>query len=225
MAAGFERLRLEMDREWDGPMPLHKCGFVRNYAAELFGHTSMMGELIQSRVVKDRFVRILYESDFHEMAGRVLLLITREPVNEYTKDEPYQLMYYIESLDRISQALAVLPYPSHLSEVILADWFKVNSQIVYYHFGILHSDVPGSIYAELLDSWGPLLPKKLIQQNYPPLEGFQCSYPRCADPMVHARHPDVNSVCQRCGKARYCTTRCQQLHSALKTVDSHLVCR
>jgi hypothetical protein len=39
MAAGFERLRLEMDREWDGPMPLHKCGFVRNYAAELFGHT------------------------------------------------------------------------------------------------------------------------------------------------------------------------------------------
>ncbi|CAE6373446.1 unnamed protein product [Rhizoctonia solani] len=78
MAAGFERLRLEIDRECDGPMPLPRCAFARNYAAELFGHASMMGEMIQSRTVKDKFVRTLYELDFHETAARVLLLVTRE---------------------------------------------------------------------------------------------------------------------------------------------------
>ncbi|KDN45866.1 hypothetical protein RSAG8_04699, partial [Rhizoctonia solani AG-8 WAC10335] len=69
MKAGFERLRLEIDREWNGPMPLPRCGFTRNYAAELFGHTSMMGELIKSSIIKDRFVRTLYDRIFTSSLG------------------------------------------------------------------------------------------------------------------------------------------------------------
>ncbi|CAE6466994.1 unnamed protein product [Rhizoctonia solani] len=165
MQAGFERLRLEIDREQDGPMPVPRCGFTRNFAAELFGHTSMMGELIQSPIVKDKFVQTLYELDFHDLAGRVVLLVTRETANDFTEDEPDNLMHYIDSLDRISQALANLPpHPGDLSEAILADWFKVNTQIAHYRFGILPSNAPRVTYEASMDAWGPLLPGKLIQQ-------------------------------------------------------------
>ncbi|KAF8716570.1 hypothetical protein RHS02_09900, partial [Rhizoctonia solani] len=119
MAGGFERLRLEIDRERDGPMALPRRGFTRNYAAELFGHSSVIGKSIQSSAVKDKFVQTLYELDFHELAGRVLLLVTREDVNQYTENEPDKLMHYIESLDRISEALndALPPHSPNLSEI------------------------------------------------------------------------------------------------------------
>ncbi|KAF8749522.1 hypothetical protein RHS01_09997 [Rhizoctonia solani] len=119
MAGGFERLRLEIDRERDGPMALPRRGFTRNYAAELFGHSSVIGKSIQSSAVKDKFVQTLYELDFHELAGRVLLLVTREDVNQYTENEPDKLMHYIESLDRVSEALndALPPHSPNLSEI------------------------------------------------------------------------------------------------------------
>ncbi|CAE6445080.1 unnamed protein product [Rhizoctonia solani] len=125
MKAGFERLRLEIDRECDGPMTMPRCGFTRNYTAELLGHMSMLGELLKTPKVKNDFVRTLYELDFHELTGRVLLLLTRESFDELTEDEPDKLMHYIDSLDRIHQALATLPpHPDDLSESIFADWLK-----------------------------------------------------------------------------------------------------
>ncbi|KAJ1303165.1 hypothetical protein OPQ81_011366 [Rhizoctonia solani] len=143
MKAGFERLRLEIDRECNGPMATTRCGFTRNYAAELIGHTSMMGELIKSSTVKDKFVRTLYELDFHDLAGRVLLLLTRETANNFTEGEPDKLMHYINSLNRISQAITTLPsHPDELSESIFADWFRVNTQLAHYRFGILPSNAP-----------------------------------------------------------------------------------
>ncbi|CAE7083614.1 unnamed protein product [Rhizoctonia solani] len=225
MEAGCERLRLEIDREWDGPMPLHRCAFTRNYAAELFGHTSMLGELIKSSEVKDRFVRTLYESGFHELAGRTLLLLTRESFDDITEEEPENLLHYIESLDRISAALATLPtHPDDLSEEIFADWFKVNEQISHYHFGLYPSSAPHVAYESSLDAWGPLLPKRMIKRGRLLISIHQCSYPRCADPTACGRHPEAKTVCQRCGKAWYCSRRCQQMHHALHTIDSHLVC-
>ncbi|KAG8706223.1 hypothetical protein FRC11_008410, partial [Ceratobasidium sp. 423] len=159
MRAGFERLRLEIDREWNGPMPAPRCGFTRNYAAELFGHTS----------------------------------IRPRPATDFTEDEPDKLMHYIDSLDRISQALAILPpHPDDLSESIFADWFRVNTQIAYHRFGILPSNVPRVTYEASMDVWGPLLPKKLVKRGRLMLEIYECDYPRCADPMVYARHPEAN---------------------------------
>ncbi|CAE6533082.1 unnamed protein product, partial [Rhizoctonia solani] len=225
MKAGFERLRLEIDRKWDGPMPLNRCAFTRNYAAELFGHTSMMGELIKSPVTKDRFIRTLYESGFHELAGRVLLLLTRESVDEFTEEEPENLAHYIESLDRISEALTTLPtHPDDLSEAIFADWFKVNEQLSHYRFGLIISRAPEATYEAPMDAWGPLLPRKMMKRGRLMILVYQCDYPRCADPTACGRHPEAGTTCQRCGKAWYCSIRCQQMHNALKTVDSHWRC-
>ncbi|KAH7337157.1 hypothetical protein B0J17DRAFT_455906 [Rhizoctonia solani] len=206
-------------------MTMPRCGLIRNYAAKLLDHTSMLGELLKTPEVKDVFVRTLYELDFHELTGLVLLLLTRESFDELTEDEPDKLMYYIDSLDRIPQTLVTLPpYPDDLSESIFADWLKVDDQLSHYRFGSLLSGAPRDTCEAVMDVWGPLLSKKFIKRGRLMVTIYQCSYPRCADPMACGRHLEQNSVCRKCGKAWYCSRRCQQLHCVLRTVDSHSVC-
>ncbi|CAE6466987.1 unnamed protein product, partial [Rhizoctonia solani] len=154
--AGFERLRLEVDREWDGPMLAPRRGFTRNYAAGLLFHSAMLGEWVHSPIVKAKFVQIMFELDLHSLTGRVLLLVTRESVDSYSADvselERDKLMHYIDGIDRMNQALAKLAaYPKDLAESIVADWWKINLQLANYRFGLLHSEAPKDFYKESMD--------------------------------------------------------------------------
>ncbi|EUC63253.1 Zf-MYND domain protein, putative, partial [Rhizoctonia solani AG-3 Rhs1AP] len=74
------RLTLEVDREWSGPMLEKRRAFTNRYAGEVFGYASLLviNKQIPTPSVQQELVQMLTEFDFYGLAGRVLMLVTRE---------------------------------------------------------------------------------------------------------------------------------------------------
>ncbi|CAE6373462.1 unnamed protein product [Rhizoctonia solani] len=199
--SAMARLTLEVDREWSGPMLDKRRAFTNRYAGEVFGYTSslVLNKKIPTPSVQQALVQMFVENDFHGLAGRILMLITRETCRQ------------------IGKAFNILPSPSpEQLESIALIWRKVFLNLMYHHQSAL-TRTPRDAIGEAMEAWDALRP---LTVKRPP-DAFECNNPRCAIEYIYAGPPETCVLCEECESAMYCGPRCQQMHWSLETADAH----
>ncbi|KAF8672099.1 hypothetical protein RHS04_07870 [Rhizoctonia solani] len=195
--SAMARLTLEIDREWSGPMLDKRRAFTNRYAGEVFGYTSslVLQKKISTHSVQQALVQMFMEGDFHELAGRVLMLVTRE-----SSHSPPSFDELCMSFRQIGKAFDMLPSPSpEQLESIALTWRKIFLNLMYHHQSVLthtHEDV----IDEAVQSWDALRPSSIKR----PPDVFECTNPRCAIRSTYAVRPEACIVCGECEEAMYC---------------------
>ncbi|KAJ1303166.1 hypothetical protein OPQ81_011367 [Rhizoctonia solani] len=208
------RLTLEIDREWSGPMLEKRRAFTNRYAGEVFGYASLLviNGQIPTLNVQQALVQMLMEYDFHGLAGRVLMLVTRE-----TSEEPPSFDELCTCFRQMNKAFNILPDPSpeQLASIALV-WRKVFLNLMYHEQSAL-SSAPRGLIRDAMEAWDALRPASVGR----PPDLFECMNPRCAIRVIYAGPTEARILCERCEKVTYCGLRCQQIHWSLPTSDAH----
>ncbi|CAE6466979.1 unnamed protein product [Rhizoctonia solani] len=198
------RLALEVDREWSGPMLEKRRAFTYNFASEVFGYASLLviNDQITTPNVQQGLVQMLMECDFHGLAGRVLMLVTRE-----TSYEPPSFDKLYACFGQMNKAFKKLPDPSteQLASIALV-WRKIFLNLMYHHQSAL-TRTPQQLIAEAMEAWDSLRPPSVRR----PPDLVECMNPRCATRLVYAGPPEAGILCEECEKVTYCSLRCQQM--------------
>ncbi|CAE6418954.1 unnamed protein product [Rhizoctonia solani] len=208
------RLTLEVDREWSGPMLEKRRAFTYSYAGEVFGYASslVIKHQVPTPKVQQELVQMLMEFDFHGLAGRVLMLVTRE-----TSDEPPSFDRVYVCFRQMGKAFNQLPDPSpeQLASSALV-WRKVFLNLMYHQQSSL-TRTPRGLIGEAMEAWDMLRPPSVKR----PPDLFECMNPRCAIRIIYMGPPEACILCEECEKVMYCSLRCQQIHWSLHTLDAH----
>ncbi|CUA67617.1 hypothetical protein RSOLAG22IIIB_07480 [Rhizoctonia solani] len=212
--SAMARLTLEIDREVSGPMIPNRRAFTNRYAGEVFGYTSslVLQEQIPTSNVKEALVQMFMDFDFHEVAGRVLMLVTRE-----TSNQPPSFDELRTSFRQMNKAFAALPSPSseQLASIAIL-WRKVFLNLMYHQQSSL-TRTPRGLIGEAMEAWDMLRPPSVKR----PPDLFECMNPRCAIRVIYMGSPEACILCEECEKMTYCSPRCQQIHWSLDTSDAH----
>ncbi|CAE6533086.1 unnamed protein product [Rhizoctonia solani] len=212
--SAMARLTLEIDREVSGPMTPNRRAFTNRYAGEVFGYTSslVLQEQIPTSNVKEALVQMFMDFDFHEVAGRVLMLVTRE-----TSNQPPSFDELRTSFRQMNKAFAALPSPSseQLASIAIL-WRKVFLNLMYHQQSSL-TRTPRGLIGEAMEAWDMLRPPSVKR----PPDLFECMNPRCAIRVIYMGSPEACILCEECEKMTYCSPRCQQIHWSLDTSDAH----
>ncbi|KAG8700223.1 hypothetical protein FRC08_004829, partial [Ceratobasidium sp. 394] len=212
----FQYLWLMFDCRGDIPISLQ--GRIRMFSGQLF---KFVGALYADCETDQRrpahFARFFARVEIVSLTGR-LLLMTTQPGIEF--QDNMMLEKFIESVLGVIQVIheckTAVPELFHEAK---ADWHKVGD-----YLSVLVMKLAGTLSQPALQGLGALLKVwSLLGRSLggtPSTPPRPCAYPRCfpipEDDIIEARY-----LCAKCGKAAYCTSRCQSGHWALLTPQSH----
>ncbi|QRV92182.1 hypothetical protein RhiJN_20200 [Ceratobasidium sp. AG-Ba] len=147
--SALERIWLEIDRENDGFMPAPRRGFTRKYAADIFHFLPDMRNRLLTNVGDDQaFSNMLLEVDILGLAGRVLLMVSREGSNpDEWQNFRDDLVYLCDAMTGTGQVPDELAYPN------VANWVKVRNQLDMLTVGTAPSRVLKRHLLEAGKSW------------------------------------------------------------------------
>ncbi|CAE6430182.1 unnamed protein product [Rhizoctonia solani] len=169
--SAMARLTLEIDREWSGPMLKQSRAFTNRYASEVFGYTSslVINEQVLTSNVQKALMEMFMEFDFHGLAGRVLMLVTRE-----TSLEPPSFDELYMSCRQMNKAFIILPTPppEQLASIALV-WRKVFLVLMHHQQSSL-THAPRELIGEAIEAWDLLRPPSVKR----PPDLFECTNPR-----------------------------------------------
>ncbi|KDN40455.1 hypothetical protein RSAG8_08075, partial [Rhizoctonia solani AG-8 WAC10335] len=217
MNVALERLRVEIDRETNGPMPQTMRTLTWYYAADICRQIRWFHENTQTRSVREALVTMLYNAEFHDLLGRYLTIVFR---SQDIKPEMWE--FFLGGIEQISDFLKLSPnIPTSQMESAAAQWLKITNHVFYHFASLVPCSTPKDILNDAMDAWTTLhTPPLLGALRYNP-----CKNPRCPAPVAYGSEPEARLLCERCSVARYCNKRCQNIHWSLKTIDAHsLMC-
>ncbi|QRW06312.1 hypothetical protein RhiLY_05311 [Ceratobasidium sp. AG-Ba] len=117
--SALERIWLEVDWETDGFMPAPRGGFTRKYAADIFRFLPLLTNVGDDQA----FSNMLLEVDILGLAGRVLLMVSREGSDpDEWQNFRDDLVYLCGAMTGTGQAPDELAYPN------VANWVKQSAK-------------------------------------------------------------------------------------------------
>ncbi|KAL5633671.1 hypothetical protein ACGC1H_005774 [Rhizoctonia solani] len=214
--AALERLWLEIDRERNGPMANNRRGFTRVYALDVLNNISTHYFETPDLQIREDMLRMLLGMEIYSLLGRVLALVTYE-----SEIDPHVWDKFIESLKDFVEVLKpLMKVPEAQPEPIRSEWDKVSFLISRRLDSSIRCPTPKYILKEAAGVWDLLLTRQLKAPKLP-----ICSNPRCTGPSVTTPSPEAKVTCGRCGKAYYCSRRCQRVHWISATESHALECQ
>ncbi|CAE7083550.1 unnamed protein product [Rhizoctonia solani] len=212
--SAMARLTLEIDQELSRPMTPNRRAFTNRYASEVFIYTSslVLQKKIPTKSVQQTLVQMLVDFDFHGVAGRVLMLVTRE-----TSNQPPSFDKLYTCFSQMNKAFNLLPDPppEQLASIALI-WRKVFLALMQHQQSSL-TPTPPELIGEAMEAWDMLRPPTVKR----PPDLFECMNPRCSLRVIYAGPPEACILCEECEKVTYCSPRCQKIHWTLHTSDAH----
>ncbi|CAE6491854.1 unnamed protein product [Rhizoctonia solani] len=191
--AAFERLWLEIDREWDGPMANNRRGFTRTYAMDILTHVTRLYFATDDPQICEDMLRMLLRIEIYSLLGRVLALVTYE--------SEYDLDVWDEYVDRLKDFVMILKplmkAPGAQHGLIRSEWDKVSLLLAHRFDSSIHCPTPKYILKEAKQVWDGLLTRQMSKASIV----YACSNPRCANPSIIIPQSDIKGVKEYIGSS------------------------
>ncbi|KAG8700410.1 hypothetical protein FRC09_005971 [Ceratobasidium sp. 395] len=168
---------------------------VRFYAENLFGFFGFLQRIrISTRTDQRKLAKMLAQTDFVALMGRVLLLVL-ENGKEFQNTEllDWTIQEMSKLTDPINKSAAVAP---ELFLDSMIEWAKVYVQLGSFieKKGLNIREEHAEYVQDMMETWGRYTGVKRNYSELPP----KCIYPRCAQLFLTESKHIVRNVCGRC---------------------------